>query len=565
MDFIKRHKVEIILFIVIAIIYFASRFFNILSLPIFTDEAIYIRWSQIAKQDAYWRFISLTDGKQPSFIWLAMILLRFIKDPLLAGRMVSVLAGFTTLIGLLFLGKELFKNKWIGIMSSFLYVLFPMALVYDRMALYDSLVGAFMVWSLFLSVLLVRRVRLDIALILGMVIGGGVLTKSNAFFSMPLLICTFLLFDWKQKDWKDKLLKLSFFSLIAIIFGFGFYSILRLSPYFHIISDKNALFAYPISEWIQHPTQYFISNLRGLFDWLLTYLTLPLVFLTIASFFITKTFDKKQFVTGVKIFTPLFIILIVANILSFFRIADIEVSLFHPYIFFAFFLGALYMSRIKNEYFREKITLFVWFAVPFIYLAFFGRTIYPRFVFFMALFLLPLAAFSLWTIYYRIVNKLLFWPLFLLLVVFSLHSDYFILTNFTKAPIPYSDLAQYNNDWPSGVGVREAVDFFQQQAKKGKITVGTQGTFGLMPFSLEIYLVKNPNIKILGLWPIEKKIPEELIEKAKIMPTYVVFYQPCDSCERIGLAPKSWPLTLIYKYEKPFPNRFFSIYQVNPR
>ncbi len=149
MNFLKKHKLEFLVLTSLVILYLFSRFYSILSLPIFTDEAIYIRWAQIAKQDANWRFISLTDGKQPMFIWLMMISLRFIQDPLLAGRIVSVGAGLLTLIGMYFLGREIFKSSKIGLISSALYVVFPMSLVYDRMALYDSLVGTFAVWGLF--------------------------------------------------------------------------------------------------------------------------------------------------------------------------------------------------------------------------------------------------------------------------------------------------------------------------------------------------------------------------------------------------------------------------------
>src|SRR3989344_604539 len=143
MAFFKTYKRELLIFGALILLYLFTRLYNILSLPIFTDEAIYIRWSQIARQDPNWRFISLTDGKQPMFVWIAMILMRFITDPLLAGRFVSVIAGLGTTIGMFFLGRELFKNKWIGLLCSFLYVIYPMALVYDRLALYDSLVGMF--------------------------------------------------------------------------------------------------------------------------------------------------------------------------------------------------------------------------------------------------------------------------------------------------------------------------------------------------------------------------------------------------------------------------------------
>ena len=86
MAFIKKYATVLAAISLIAI-YLITRLYNLLGLPIFTDEAIYIRWSQIALQDASWRFISLTDGKQPMYVWLAMIFLRFVRDPLLAGRL----------------------------------------------------------------------------------------------------------------------------------------------------------------------------------------------------------------------------------------------------------------------------------------------------------------------------------------------------------------------------------------------------------------------------------------------------------------------------------------------
>ena len=199
MQFLQKiPKVYFVAALVLLVIFFATRLYNILALPIFTDEAIYVRWAQIAKDDAAWRFISLTDGKQPSFIWLMSFSLAFIKDPLLAGRLVSVFTGLITMIGLFFVGREVFKSLRIGMISAFLYAIYPMALVYDRMALYDSTLGMFMVWSFYLTVLLARSLRLDVALILGMVIGGGVLTKTSAFFSIYLLPFSFLLVDIKK-------------------------------------------------------------------------------------------------------------------------------------------------------------------------------------------------------------------------------------------------------------------------------------------------------------------------------------------------------------------------------
>lgn len=504
MVFLKKHRFLILLGFGITTLYLFSRLYNILELPIFTDEAIYVRWAQIAKNDANWRFISLTDGKQPLFVWLAMVVMRLIQEPLLAGRLVSVLAGLFSVIGLFFLGKELFRNKWVGILSSTIYVLFPMALLYDRMALYESMVGAFTLWSLYLTILLVRKIQLDTSLILGLVIGGGVLTKTSAFFNIYLLPMSLLLFDFKHKEMYPKLFKWTGLAILSTVIAYGIYSILRLSPFFHIIDQKNALFAYPFPEWIEHPFRFWYGNFLGQWDWLRRYMTISGILLVVLSFII----DRK--------------------------------------------------------FFREKILLFIWFSVPFIALALFGRTLYPRFIFFMTLSLLPLAAFSLFKIKELLKNKILMSALFALLLFLPIRSEYFILSNFSKAPIPFADLEQYSNGWTSGAGVKETVEFLEKEAKDKKIFVGTEGTFGLMPYALEIYLVSNKNITIAGFWPIDATLPEKLDQAREKMPTYVLFYQPCHTCKNLGEPPVLWPVTLVSSYRRGIGSTYLSLYRVNP-
>ena len=129
MTLIKRYFNEILLWVGLFGAYLFTRLYNIMSLPMFTDEAIYTRWSQIARYDASWRFISLTDGKQPSFVWLDMIIMRFVNDPLLAGRLVSVLVGIASLVGIYFLAREIFKNQRIGYLAAIIYIIFPFSIV----------------------------------------------------------------------------------------------------------------------------------------------------------------------------------------------------------------------------------------------------------------------------------------------------------------------------------------------------------------------------------------------------------------------------------------------------
>ncbi|MBI2430856.1 MAG: glycosyltransferase family 39 protein [Candidatus Levybacteria bacterium] len=496
MQILKKYRFELVFFTLLTILFFFSRLYRIDTLPLFTDEAIYVRWSQIARYDANWRFISLTDGKQPSFIWLTMIAMRFIQDPLLSGRVVSVFAGFATTVGLFFLGRELFNSRWIGFFSCILYIIFPMALVYDRMALYDSLVGTFAIWSLFLSVLLVRRLRLDVALLLGMIAGGGVLTKTSGFFSIYLLPFTLLLFDWGKKDRWFRLLRWLTFVIIAVVLAYAYYSIQRLSPFFHIIEDKNAVFIYPFHEWIAHPFEFFYGNLRGVWDWFITYVTWPGFLLIVGAFLVER----------------------------------------------------------KN--FREKILLIIWFLLPFVALALFARLLYPRFIFFMILYLLPLAAYSLNSLKNFSKKKVVMLAGFLAFAIAPLRADYFILTDFAHAPIPSADLGQYINNWPAGGGIKEMIDFLGNEAKTQKIYVATEGTFGSLPTNaVEIYLGDNKNVDKRGIWPVPKEIPQDLLKKAERMSVYVVFSQTQEAPD--------WPLTFIAKHRKGIGDWYMYIYRVD--
>jgi len=493
---VEKYKKEIIAAIFLITFFFFSRLIKLTALPIFVDEAIYLRWAQIAKNDANWRFISLTDGKQPLFVWIVMVAMKFIQDPLVAGRLVSVLIGFCSIITIGGLAYLLFKDRKIALLSSLLYLVFPFALVYDRMVLMDGLVGTFSLLSLTLAILLVRTLRLDVALILGAVLGGGVLTKTSGFLNIYLLPLTLLLFDCSPNKRRANFIRWLFLAFLAVLISQLFYSVLRLSPFFHIISQKNALFVFPFNEWIKHPFYYLKSNFQGLSNWLVSYLTWPWFFLIIFS------------------------------LLNF------------------------------RSHFREKLLLFGWFLIPFVGLTVFGNILYPRFIFSMSLPLLILVAWSL-SNFSNLLKKRILWVATVLLFLYlPLSIDFKLLFKPEIAPIPRSDREQYISSWPAGWGVKEIVAFAKEEAKNGKIFIATEGTFGLFPASLELYLWDNPNVEIKGYFPV-KEIPAEVLKKAEIMPTYFVFNETVE-------VPSNFPLKLIAEYHRPLPRYSMRLYQVMP-
>lgn len=511
MQILKKLFPEIIVAPILLVLFLATRLINILAVPIFTDEAIYTRWSQIARYDSNWRFISLTDGKQPAFVWINMIVMRFFDDPLMGGRVVSVICGLFVVIGLYFVTKEIFRgNKYariMGLVASSLAVFYPFLLVYDRLALYESMIAAFMVWALYFQITLIRRIRFDMSMITGLVMGGAVLTKSSGFLALYLIPFIFLLFDFKKKDRRSRLIRAVFYFILSAVIVNVCYAILRLSPFYHIINQKNAVFVYDVGSWIKLATNIKIdllfSNSRGLFDWFFTYFTVPWSLLVLISFF------------------------------------------------------------VKKEHLKEKIVLFLWFLLPLLALCFLGKTLYPRYLLFMTIPLIPLVAYSVTSLFLKFKNNIVRAVIIALIVVLPLWSDYFILFDFARAPIPKIDLEQMINGWPAGGGLRESVEFFKDKSKNGEIMVGTQGTFGLMPAAYEIYFRDNPNVRINGFWPVESdKVPDLLTDYAKRIPTYFVFYQPCGACEDAGIAPKALNLKEVASYKKGIGTTRLTIYQV---
>ncbi|KKW11452.1 MAG: hypothetical protein UY49_C0001G0001, partial [Microgenomates group bacterium GW2011_GWC1_49_7] len=269
---------------------------------------------------------------------------------------------------------------------------------------------------------------------------------------------------------------------VAALISQFMYSVLRLSPLFAMIGQKDTVFIYSFKEWLGHPFNFLLGNLQGLFDWAIGYLSWPVFIATI--------------LTGLSLW----------------------------------------------KWPREKLLLLGWWFAPFFALAMTGRVLYPRFILFMTLPLMILAGAAVAWIWDRFARSVWRWVLLLLLFGGSLYTDYYIITNPLYAPIPYADAGQYIDDWPSGWGISEVNALLLAESQKGNVTVYTDGTFGLLPYAIEIYLVDKPTMTIRGLYPIPAEIPKEIEKEARDHPTYIVFNQ----VQKIP----DWPLTFIAQYQK---------------
>ncbi|HTK03370.1 MAG TPA: glycosyltransferase family 39 protein [Alphaproteobacteria bacterium] len=280
---------------------FGLRIYHLNLLPVFADEAIYIRWSQIMASEATLRFLPLSDGKQPLFMWILMFFVKKFSDPLFAGRLISAFAGIGSMIGLFCLTYYIFKSKLSALISSILWALSPLSLFFDRMALVDSLLTCFGIWTLFLSLITAETLRLDVAMILGFVLGLASLTKSPALFFAALIPVAVILLKDPKKIFKC-------FGLLAAayVIAFGMYNIQRLGPNFNLLTSRTADYVFPLSRILIYPTDPIRYNLPTAFGWLIQ--MAPFGLLLLAIFGVWKNFrnhTKQVLILGIWFAAPL--------------------------------------------------------------------------------------------------------------------------------------------------------------------------------------------------------------------------------------------------------------------
>lgn len=457
-----NYKTQYYFWPLIIILYFATRLINLSILPIFTDEAIYSYWAQVALHDPANRYISLEDGKQPLFIWLAAISQKFINDPLIASRVVSVFAGLGSMIGIYLLSKKLFDQKTAKI-ASILYLVLPFTLLYDRLALFDSLLTMLGIWASLSALYFVRNLQLDTALVSGVVLGLGLITKSSANFFVYLLPVSLLFFDFKKKNSSKNLLKWAALISLTVIISQLIYNSLRLSPLFYLIARKNLSFIRSPSEVLASPFANFAGNFDSIITWLNQYHGWPLTLLAIATM-----------IWGIYKFN------------------------------------------------RPVLFLSAYILTPLVAELFFNKVLYPRFALFYYPYIIIIISVALIAIYslkkYSIFVKIIILALF----IFPAFSSFYLLTNPPKSQIADADKNQYINDWPAGYGVKEVVEVIKSDLQTDNVYVGTEGTFGLLPRALQIYFYGVTGVQFQGFWPVGE-IPAQVTDAAKTQKTYFVY------------------------------------------
>lgn len=461
-EFFPKLKLkEWLLLLGFGVVFLILATWNLTRLPIFVDEALYLRWAQIAWKDASWRFISLTDGKQPLYIWFVIPFMKLFTDPLYAGRLASVVSGLFAIYGMGYLGW-LLGNKKTGLFAMVLTALSPYLFFYYRFGIMEATLIASIVWVTNLSILLARTRRLDVALILGMVTGAALLVKSSALFFCLMIPASYLLvIDFKKPFTKENIKYLMLVG-IAWLLAFVIYNVQRLSPWMHMIGEKNSFFTVKYSEVFSEPMRLW-NNTLDVWRWQIAYTTIPVLLLFLYGLKEIFIHDKRKFwLQTIWLFGPM--------------------------------LGTVAIARL----FAPRYILYV---TPFVLLyAAYGlgqikKTSISKFVLLLAL-LQPI------TLIYRQIFDPINYP------YVSVDEGY---VNGWSAGNGCKQIAQWARERAATLPPGQILHIY------------TEGTFGTLPHGIELYAQGINNLVIEGIYPINEIPPVRLLESATQNPeTYLV-------------------------------------------
>lgn len=473
----------------ILILYFV-RLYHLSILPVFVDEAIYIRWSQIMAAEPTLRFLPLSDGKEPLFMWFLMFVVNRFSDPLFIGRAVSVASGFGTMIGIALLTYLLFKNRLAAVVASFLYVMSPFTFFFDRMALVDSMLTMFGVWTFILAYLAFTKKRLDFAMLAGFALGGAWLTKSTAILFTLMLPTLWIFSEWKRRKNFSIFLKLLFLSSVTVVIAMVMYNILRLGPNFNLIGSRNQDYVYPINHIFTSPFDPLKGHLNGIINYFYLMGPIGLVALWLLGYFV----DFKKYWKGLAVLT----------------------------------IWAVVPILITAEYFKVVTARYVLFTIPFF---------------------IVIASFAFLS--KKKILRVLATLSAIAFIVQSVNFNWNLLTNVAAAPFPSGERTGYLTEWTAGWGIKEISVYLKSQARSlkpdEKLVVGTEGYFGTLPDGLQMYMQGVKNVTVIGVGLGFFEIPDPLAASfAAGNKTYLVINK-----SRLLVNSTNPHLKLIASYLKP--------------
>ncbi len=463
-----------------SVLYFLTHLISLTSLPVFADEAIYIRWAQlIIDEPLRYAFFPLNDGKTPLFIWLLIPFQYIFSDQLFAGRFLAVLIGFLQMLLIGALVKKLGGSRTSQILSQLLVLFLPFWYFYHRMALMDGLLTLCISGALYATIVLqeekftkladlFKRSSLLWIVVGALAVGAALWSKLPAVLAFPsLCLFVFLRPATQAKNLQQQLVAL-FYKVLpigAVIFGgLCIFALLKLNPAFGQLFSRGGDFLYPVSEVLGGGWSKTLPQLPTYLSYFVSYLSAGVLFLLVFGCYLPHPKQRQV------------VVLTLAGLLFVAPIALLGKVVYARYLLPAapfFTLAAVLTIDTLLEWLKEtgvkKIQAQILLAITGVLIV---LTIIPNLV--------------------------------------------ASLVNPNTTPFVPSDRVQYLTEWSSGHGIIETVALLEDASQTKKIALATEGYFGTLPDAVLLYLHRRDveNIIVEGIGQPVQSIPDFFIERA---------------------------------------------------
>lgn len=420
--------------VLLLVLYIATRFLNPLSVPVFSDEGIYMSWGN-ALFDRLHRefpFFIAIDGKQTAVPFTFGLVQMLPLDPLFTVRLVSILAGAITTIATYKTFRLLFPQK--GSLIFLLLLIFtPFTLFFDRLALPDAMVVCSYSLAFYFTALFREKYTLKRCALVGIVTGLGWWYKSSALMAIPAFMVSLIMLKMKDTlSWR----KFSVSLIITIVSCLLIMLPLLIHPMYQSSPFKDTLRVTLSGVGNERLIQKVVRQLSDVSQWLVNFVS---PFAVIASVIAIGMLRKNK-----NLLFPL-------------------VWLVVPIIVTSFLLTQL-MTR--------------WLVMtipPFLILAGFVLSQNSKLLKTMAFF----------TLIYHILATTI-------LITYPLK----FYTALAVLPALKRDLSQYYIGWTSGYGVKETADWIVDKSKEKDILVFARVESGNPTDALFAYLRDEPYVAV---------------------------------------------------------------------
>lgn len=519
--------VAVLIPILLIAVYWATRFVNPTLLPIFNDEAQYLHWVSLINQGIPNLWVSLqTDNNKPLLYWLIASVWRYFDDPLSAGRAVSAIAGFFSMIGIYSIVCHL-HSKWAGWIAAVFYIASPYHLFFDRLAHKASLLNCFFIWMIWLTILMLNRGATRLGrfrfLLMGGLSGLSLLAESTAvlFVFIPLGFKLIFYRDEALPSWKDLVWP---YLAGVLLGGFPYLYLYFADTDFHVnnyfIPTVHGMGEVGVAALFLGMPKKAIQNTVGVANYFTTYLTWPVLLLAVACFTRLQSIDRRYLALAMYFILPTVVLM-----------GTVGQGFSRYYLFCStplLIAGALGFSGVVERLnFRAR---YVWL------------------------------------------------PAILLLALFpALKFDHKLLTQPRLSPLVESDRSQYITGEFSGYGINDAVKYFKNRAKDKKIVLFVTSNWGNPEDAMFVYLDGLTNVDVyMAPWVFGSPLlPPEAV-KLKIFQKYtgrflntirisdlgeVYFICKSSTFPRNVFLAANKNFTLVESFGKPGGTHFFDVYK----